>query len=94
MGKKLTQQVYCPDTERLLKVSAKSETVVSNSAYSKMVKFLRAGEKVKISNFIGWFCLKDILLEQDIDTAVSCPDTERPWTVRGKTEFWFPIQSI
>ena len=43
-----------------------------------MVKFLQAGEIVKISHFIGWFCLKGILLEQEIDTAVSCPDTEGP----------------
>ena len=41
-----------------------------------MVKFLGAGEKVKISNFIGSFCLKDKLLEQNFDTAVSCPDNE------------------
>ena len=41
-----------------------------------MVKFLRVGEKVKISNFIGWFCLKDKLLEEKIDTAVSSPDSE------------------
>ena len=42
------------------------------------VKFLRAGEKVKFSNFIGWVCLKDKLLGQKIDTAVSCPDTQGP----------------
>ena len=29
-----------------------------------MVKFLRASEKVEISNFIGWFCLKDKFLEK------------------------------
>ena len=29
-----------------------------------MVKFLQAGKKVKILNFIGWFCLKDKLLEK------------------------------
>ena len=40
------------------------------------MKFVGAGEKTKISNFIGWFCLKDILLEQKIDRTVSCPDTE------------------
>ena len=40
------------------------------------VKFLGAGKKVKILNFIGWICLKDKLLEQKIDTAVSCPDIE------------------
>ena len=41
-----------------------------------MVKFLRARKKVKISNYIGWFCLKDKLLEQEIDKEVSCADTE------------------
>ena len=43
--------------------------VVFHSAYTKIVKFLRAGKKVKISNFIGWFCLKDKLLGQKTDTA-------------------------
>ena len=51
-----------------------------------MVKFLRAGEKVKLSNIIGWFCLKDKLLEQEIDKAVSCPGTKGQWKVCGKTE--------
>ena len=38
--------------------------VVFNSAYTKIMKFLRAGKKVKISNLIDWFCLKDKLLGQ------------------------------
>ena len=41
---------------------------------------------VKIYKSIGWFCLKDKLLEKEIDTPVSCPDTEGPWKVWGKTE--------
>ena len=45
-------------------ILSKIRIVVFNSAYTKIVKFLRAGKKVKISNFIGWFCLKDKLLGQ------------------------------
>ena len=55
------------------------------------VKFRRAGEKVKFSNFIGWLCLKDKLLVQQIDTAVSCPDTEGPCAF--KLFFWMEMKS-
>ena len=57
-----------------------------------MVKFLWGGEKVKISNFIGWFCLKGKLPEQKIWTVVSCPDSEGLCKVSAKCESWFPIQ--
>ena len=56
-----------------------------------MVEFLGAGEKAKISNFIGLFCLKDKLLGQKTDTAVFSPDTEGLWKVLAKSESWFPI---
>ena len=56
------------------------------------VKFLQTVEKVKIWNFISWFCLKEKLPEQKIDIAVSCPDTEELWKVSEKSELWFPIQ--
>ena len=52
------------------------------------MKFFRAGEKVKIWNFIGWFCLKDKLLGQKTDTAVYCPHTEGLWKVSAKSESW------
>ena len=58
--------------------------VVFNSAYPKMVKFPRAGKKVKTSNFLDWFCLKNKLFEQKLDTAVSCLNTEGPWKVWGE----------
>ena len=45
------------------------------------VKFLPGGEKVQISNFIGWYCLKDKLSDQKMDTSVSCHDTEGLWKV-------------
>ena len=77
---------------RAMKSFSKIWIVFSNSAYPKMVKFLQAGEKVKISNFIGWFCLKDKLLEQNFDTAVYCPDTERLWKFSAKSESWFLMQ--
>ena len=57
-----------------------------------MVKFLGAGEKVKISNIIGWFCLKDKLVEQNFGIAVSCPDSEGLWKVSAKSESWFSMQ--
>ena len=50
-----------------------------------MAKFLRAGEKVEISNFIGWFRLKEKLPEQKTDTAVSCHDSEGLWKVSAKS---------
>ena len=43
--------------------------VVFNAAYTKIVRFPAAGKKVKISNFIGSFCLKDELLRQKADIA-------------------------
>ena len=57
-----------------------------------MVKFLGAGKKAEISNLIGLFCLKDKLLRQETDTAVSCPGTEGLWRFLAKSESLFPIQ--
>ena len=31
---------------------------------------------IKISNFMAWFWVKDKLLQQKMDTSVSCPDSE------------------
>ena len=42
----------------------KNRIVVSDSAPQKWVNFLRAGEKIETLNFMGWFCLKDKLLEE------------------------------
>ena len=57
------------------------------------VNFLRAGEKIKIENFIGWFCLKEKLPEQKLDTVVSCPDSKELWKVSAKSKPWFPTQN-
>ena len=51
-----------------------------------MVKFLGPVKKAEISNFIGWFFLKDKLLEQETDAAVSSPDTEGLWKVLAKSQ--------
>ena len=75
-----------------MEVLSKIWIVVSNSTYTKIVKFLRAGEKVQISNFIGWFCQKDKLLGQKTDITFYCPDTECLWKVSAPSEFWFLIQ--
>ena len=56
------------------------------------MNFVGAGEKAKISNFVGWFCLKDKLLGQKTYTAVSCPDTEGLLKVSAKSEWLFSIQ--
>ena len=66
--------------------------MVSNSANTKVVKFLRAGKKAEISNFISLLCLKDKLLGQKTDRSVSSPDTEGLWKDFAKSESWFPIQ--
>ena len=58
----------------------------------KMAEFFKAGEKVKISNFIGCFCLKDKLTEQKIYTASSCSDSKELWKGSEKSKPWFPIQ--
>ena len=50
--------------------------VVSNSPKEKLVNFFPVDKRVKISNFIGWFCLKRKLLEQKTDTGVSFCDTD------------------
>ena len=65
---------------------------LSNSAYQKMLKFLRAGEKVEISNFFLWFWLKDELVYQKMGTSVSCHDSEDLCKVSAEFESWFPIQ--
>ena len=73
-------------------VSAKCELWFPIQPTQRWGNFLRGDKKVKISNFISWFCLKDKLLEQKLDTAVSCPDTEVLWKMWGKTDSWFLIQ--
>ena len=66
--------------------------MVSNSVSQKLENFFRVGEKVKISNFIGFFFVKGKLVEPETFSGASCPDTEGLWKVWGKTESWFPIQ--
>ena len=65
---------------------------VSDSVSQKLENFFRVGEKVKISNFIGFFFVKRKLVDPETLPGVSCPDTEGLWKVWGKTELWFPIQ--
>ena len=58
------------------------------------MNFLRAGEKVKILRFIGWFCLKDKMSEQKIDTESFCADSKELWKVSAKSKPCFLIQHI
>ena len=76
MGKKTDAPVFCPDTEGSWKFWDKTKLWFPIQPKKNWVKFPQAGEKVKVSNFIGWFCLKHKLVEQKIDTSVSCLDTE------------------
>ena len=57
------------------------------------MNFLRPSENVKISNFIGRFCLKDKLTEQKIDTGKSCPDRKELWKVPVKSKVRFQIEN-
>ena len=65
--------------------------MVSGFSLPKNVKFLGASEKTKISNFIGWFCVKDKLLGQKTERTVYCPDTHGLLKVSAQSEWWFPI---
>ena len=47
---------------------------------------------IKISNFFGWFWLKDELPYQKMDTSVSYYDSEELWKVSPKSDRLFPIQ--
>ena len=54
--------VSCPDTEGLWKVWAKTESWFPIQPPKNLENFFRVGEKVKISNFIGFFFLKGKLV--------------------------------
>ena len=84
--------VFCPDNEGLWKVWGKTEWWFPIQLSKNLEIFFRAGEKVKISNFIGSFFVKGKLVEPETFTGVPCPGTEGLWKVWGKTEWWFPIQ--
>ena len=79
------------DTEGPWKVWGETNSWFPIQPKKNWVKFRRAGEKVKFSKFIDWLCLKDTLLVQQTDTAVSCPDTEGPCTFI--LFFWMEMKS-
>ena len=56
--------VSCPDTEGLRNVSAKFESWFPIPLNAKIVNFLQAAEKAKISTFIKWFSLTGKLPER------------------------------
>ena len=49
--------------------------VAFNSAQNKLINFFPAGDRVEISNFTSWFCLKGKLLELKSFTGVSNTET-------------------
>ena len=70
LGQKTDIAFYCPDTEEgLLKVSAQSEWWLPIQPASSFEEAVPLSKQVKISNFIGLFCLKDKLVGQKTDTA-------------------------
>ena len=59
-----------------------------------MIKFLRAGQKVEVSNFISCFCLKDNLPEQNVDRASSYPDSKDLQKVSSKFSYTMVSKSV
>ena len=94
LDQKLDTFVFSHDSEELWKDSAKSESWFPIQPTKKLLKFLGAGEKVKISNFFSWFWLKDKLLIKKVDLSVSCHDSEELWKVSAKSDSLFPIQPL
>ena len=88
MSKKLTQQVSvltvksCGKLQQNLTPGFQFSTIKLGEFSSSR----QAGEKVKISNFIGCFCLKEKLPEHKIDTTVSSPDNNGLWKVSAISE--------
>ena len=69
--------VPCPGSEGLSKIWGKAELRLPIQPSKNLQIFFRVGEKLKISNFIGSFLVKDKLVEPETFTGVSCPATER-----------------
>ena len=86
LGQKTERAVYYCDTEGIWKVSAQSEWWFPIQPPKIWVNFVWAGEKVKISKFIGLLCIKDKLLGQKTETAINDPDTELLWKVSAQCE--------
>ena len=86
--------VSCHDTEGLWKVWDKTVSCFPIQPPENLKKFIRVGEKVKISNFIGYFVVKAKFVEPETFTGGSCPDMLELWKVWGKTESCFPIQAL
>ena len=84
--------VFSNNTKGLWKVWGKTASWFPIQPPKNLVNLFRAGEKVKISNFIGLFFPKGKLVEPQNLTGVSCPDTEGLWKVWGKTQSWFAIK--
>ena len=80
-------------TERPWKGWEKTESWFPNQPEKNWWISLQQARRVKFSDLIGLFCLKDKLPEPKILTGVSFCDTERPWKVWRKTESWFPNHS-
>ena len=56
------------------------------------MNFVQASQRFEIPYFMGWFFLKDTLVEPNTVARVSCYDTERPCKVWGKSHCRFPFQ--
>ena len=92
MNLKILTGVTSPESEGLWEVWRKADSWFPIQPPKKLVNLFRAGEKVKIFNFIGLLFLKGKLVEPETFTGVSCHDTEGLQKVLGETESCFPIQ--
>ena len=68
--------VPCPGTEGLWRVWGKTESWFPIQPPKNLQIFFRAGRKVRIFNFIGFFFVEGKLVESETFTGVFCPGTE------------------
>ena len=79
------------DSEGPQKAWGKTDSRFPIQHRKKLGNFYRGCEKIEISNIIGQLFLKDKVVEPEILTGVSCPDTEGLWKVLGKNKSCCPI---
>ena len=56
------------------------------------MNFVPRSQRVEISNLMGLVLLKGKLVQPKSVGGVSFYDTEGPWKVWGKSDYWFPIE--
>ena len=56
------------------------------------MNFVPGSQRVEISDFMVWFFLKGQSVQPKTVPGVSFYDTQAPWKVWRKTDYWFPIE--